>query len=334
LVSLGVDGKTVVNGTTGVHGRGGAVSVAVVASIVNLDAGGGVARVVVDGVLHLTEHGVDLDEILLRACVGQRQIVLLGERVVMARSRRSVHYAWARMLRHVLGFSAAHGTIGNREGTVKGEQRSANLGVGGRVNLPALGAAEKVINHVEGALTVVATSGTVSQMLGTRSVHGRLVEVEAVVGRRLRSIVASWVTSLVREGGAGAHLTIVVIIAGRAFGLRAVVHTTRILARRHENGVIGMSLDMLLEILRSLERLATELALVRLERNVNTDVRGDVIALYGGSATRIPLAGEVQVVCTLAANMAFTDMLVESFWCWELLVAVAPAAGQWLLSGR
>lgn len=43
-------------------------------------------------------------------------------------------------------------------------------------------------------------------------------------------------------------------------------------------------LDMLLEILRTLEGLATELALVRLERDMDTDMRGDVVTLHSGSA--------------------------------------------------
>jgi hypothetical protein len=43
-------------------------------------------------------------------------------------------------------------------------------------------------------------------------------------------------------------------------------------------------LDMLLQVLGTLERLATELTLVRLQRNVNTDVRGDVITLDCGSS--------------------------------------------------
>jgi hypothetical protein len=179
---------------------------------------------------------------------------------------------------------------------------------------------------------VVATSGTVSHMLGTRVVHGRLVEVEAVVGRRLRGVVTAWVTSLVGEGGTCAHLTVMVIVARRALGLRAIVHTTRILARGHKNRVIGMCLDMLLEILRTLERFATELALVRLERNVNANVRGDVVALHSSGPAGVPLAGEVQVVCALAANMAFTDVLIERLWCGKLLVTVTPAAGQGLLS--
>lgn len=43
-------------------------------------------------------------------------------------------------------------------------------------------------------------------------------------------------------------------------------------------------LDVLLKILRPLEGLATELALVRLERNVNANVRSDVITFDSGSA--------------------------------------------------
>lgn len=71
-------------------------------------------------------------------------------------------------------------------------------------------------------------------------------------------------------------------------------------------------LDVLLEILRTLERLATELALVRLERDVDANVRGDVIALNSSSAARVPLASEVQVVGALAADMALTDVLLSS----------------------
>ena len=55
---------------------------------------------------------------------------------------------------------------------------------------------------------------------------------------------------------------------------------------------------MFLQILRSLERFATELALVRLERNMNSDVRGYVIALDCGGAALTPCAGEVKVVST------------------------------------
>lgn len=83
---------------------------------------------------------------------------------------------------------------------------------------------------------------------------------------------------------------------------------------RHESCALGRGgwtyLDMLLQVLRTLEGLAAELAFVRLERHVNANVRGDVVALDGGGAARVPLASEVQVVGALAANMTLTQMFL------------------------
>jgi hypothetical protein len=67
---------------------------------------------------------------------------------------------------------------------------------------------------------------------------------------------------------------------------------------------------------------------VRLQGNVNTDVRGDVITLDCGSSARVPLASQVQIVCALAANMALTDVLVESLGSRKLLVASVPSADE------
>lgn len=76
------------------------------------------------------------------------------------------------------------------------------------------------------------------------------------------------------------------------------------------NGLRDAYLDVLLEVLRPLERLATKLALVRLQGHVNTDVRGDVVALHGGCPTLAPLASEVEVVGALAAHMALAEMIL------------------------
>lgn len=95
-----------------------------------------------------------------------------------------------------------------------------------------------------------------------------------------------------------------------------------------------MGLDMLLKILRSLEGLAAELALVRLQGHVDSDVRGDVVPLDGRRAARVPLAGKVQVVGALAADMALADVLVEGLGARELLIARIPATGQVVLSRR
>lgn len=72
-----------------------------------------------------------------------------------------------------------------------------------------------------------------------------------------------------------------------------------------------MGLDMLLQILRALESLATEITLVRLEWHVDSDVGGDVITLDCCGVAGTPLAGQVEVISALASNMALADMLLR-----------------------
>ena len=72
-------------------------------------------------------------------------------------------------------------------------------------------------------------------------------------------------------------------------------------------------LDVLLQILRTLERFTAEVAFVRLERNVNSDMRCDVIALDGCCSTRVPTTGQVEVVCTLATDVFLADVLEKCF---------------------
>jgi hypothetical protein len=67
---------------------------------------------------------------------------------------------------------------------------------------------------------------------------------------------------------------------------------------------------MLLQVLGALERLLTKVALVWLEGNMNTNVRGDVIALDSGGVALIPSTGEVEIVGALAANMTLTHMVL------------------------
>lgn len=71
-----------------------------------------------------------------------------------------------------------------------------------------------------------------------------------------------------------------------------------------------MSLDMLLQILRALESLATEIALVRFEWDVNSDVGGDVVTLDCCGVAGTPLAGQVEVISALTSNMALANMLL------------------------
>lgn len=73
-----------------------------------------------------------------------------------------------------------------------------------------------------------------------------------------------------------------------------------------------MGLDMLLQILGSLEGLATEITLVRLERHMHSDVGCDMIALDSGRVACSPLAGQVQVIGTLATDMALAHVFLLS----------------------
>ena len=82
--------------------------------------------------------------------------------------------------------------------------------------------------------------------------------------------------------------------------------------RAQQNRVVGMCFDVLLQILRPLKGLSAKVAFVRLQWNVNSHVRGDVIALDGSGAACAPSAGEIEVVCRLATDMALADMVLGS----------------------
>ena len=91
------------------------------------------------------------------------------------------------------------------------------------------------------------------------------------------------------------------------------VHDTALVVRPAvgEDRVIGVRLDMLLQVLGTLEGLAAEITLVRLQGHVNADVRSDVVALDGGGPARIPHACQVQVVGALAADMLVADVVLQ-----------------------
>ena len=72
-----------------------------------------------------------------------------------------------------------------------------------------------------------------------------------------------------------------------------------------------MGLDVLLQILGTLEGLSAKLALVRLQRHMDADVRSDVVTLDSGSAAARPLTRQVEVVGALAANMALTNVILD-----------------------
>ena len=106
-----------------------------------------------------------------------------------------------------------------------------------------------------------------------------------------------------------ARLTFAILLhASIAAGITALVVAR--LRRVHEYAVVGMSLDVLLQVLRSLESLAAEVAFVRLERDMYANVRCYVVTLHCGCPTCAPLACEVEIVGALATDMAFAYMIL------------------------
>jgi hypothetical protein len=69
-------------------------------------------------------------------------------------------------------------------------------------------------------------------------------------------------------------------------------------------------LDMLLQVLRTLECLSAEVAFMWFQWNMDTDVGRDVVTLDRGSAAGIPSTGQIQVVCAFPSNMLLTDMVL------------------------
>lgn len=193
-----------------------AVTVETALRLVDMNTRSSVVSILIDGILHLTENVIDVNEILLGARARHGQVVLLSQRV-LAGGMTSVDRSGS-MLRHVL-LSGSHGTVGNGEVAVERHQGTANLGVGRGVDLATLGTAKKVVDHVICALSVVAAMSSVAKVLGTAIVDRGLIEVETVVGRRLRSVVAaSRVTSLVCKGSCvSSHLASVVVVARRSW---------------------------------------------------------------------------------------------------------------------
>lgn len=90
---------------------------------------------------------------------------------------------------------------------------------------------------------------------------------------------------------------------------------------------------MLLQVLGTLEALATEVALVRLERNMDTNVRCDVVALDGGCAAIVPAAGQVQIISALATDMALTNVVIEGLGRLAALDTFVPLASEVVVTG-
>lgn len=72
-----------------------------------------------------------------------------------------------------------------------------------------------------------------------------------------------------------------------------------------------MSLHMFLLILWPFESFPTKFAPMRLQRNVNANVRRDVITLDNFNLTITPSTDQIQVIGAFAANMGVAYMVLN-----------------------
>jgi len=87
--------------------------------------------------------------------------------------------------------------------------------------------------------------------------------------------------------------------------------------RADQHRVVCMRLYMLLQVLRALEGLATEVTFVRLQRYVHANVRGDVVTLDRRGTAISPLAGQIEVVGTFTANMSLANVVLVEVSGWS-----------------
>lgn len=225
--------------------------------------------------------------------------------------------------RHLLIFR--HGTI--EEGKLKGlqtQQTLADRGIGIRVELAALQVAKKLVQRIVSTLTIIGVASLLSLAQGI---------VHIAVGMRVGGL--RWGVWLVVLWGRCVRILPIdavdralEVMGGSSITLRVLrEHHIRMLHarfRRADLRVVGMGLDMLLQILRSLESLTTEVTLVRLERHVNTDVGRDMITLDCGRVASTPLTGQVEIVGAFTSNMSLTNMLLSVISIFFFLELIDP----------
>ena len=114
------------------------------------------------------------------------------------------------------------------------------------------------------------------------------------------------------------------VMRGSSVALRVLgEHHIRVLHARFggaDFGVIRVGLDMLLQILRALESLTTEVTFVRLKWHMDADVRGYMITLDCCGVASAPLAGQVEVVGAFTSNVALANMFLYelSLVCYQI----------------
>lgn len=257
----------------------------------------------------------------------------------------SNHWAAVPILTHAAAMITASAAEDWKLHSLKAHESLTNIIVGGRVNGATLSIAEEFVKCVVSStfpnLVVVVQLLSLVDGIVHRAVCGVLrraaIEASRSTSRMLLAISTIWtkrtIRILISTRCSGKRLQVSDQFAVLARVASSSVRSATVgLGRAEENRVIGVSLDVLLEILRALECLATEVAFMRLQRNVNTDVGGDVITFDSGCAAVTPLARQIQVVGALATNVTFANVIVELLSGGQSLAAALPLAHE-LIAG-
>lgn len=294
--------------------------------------------------LHLFEELIDVDQIILGAGVAHR-----GEMVSLSRHWTAGTVSTAGATNCHSGRDLLvlwHRAVDQRKlKAVEAKQTLADRGVRGRVELAPFEVTEELVQSVVAAFLgfvggVLVRIATVTQRVVNISVRrvGRLLWLLGLIvlrgsmavaltrhriQSRLEVVCCSWETSnrrfvssrdrSVKERNRNASTPagtrqLTFSVAGHAKNDIWVPRAG--LGGSDEDRIVRMSLHMLLQILRTLECLPTEVALVRLQGNVDTDMRGDVVTLDRRCTAASPLAGEVKVISALATDMALADVFL------------------------
>lgn len=77
-----------------------------------------------------------------------------------------------------------------------------------------------------------------------------------------------------------------------------------------------MDLLVLLEVLGAFKTLIADLTRMRLERDMDTEVRGDMVAFGTGRIAVLPKASEREVISRLASDMVVTEVVIQRLCTW------------------
>ena len=86
--------------------------------------------------------------------------------------------------------------------------------------------------------------------------------------------------------------------------LRGLIHAI-------DDSIISMSFHVLLQILRTFEGLAAELASMRLQRHMDSDVRSDMVAFDHLNMAIAPCTLQIKVVGAFAPDVFITHMFLD-----------------------